>query len=359
VDANLYRVFHQHVHLQLLGAGFHRFNVRVVYRERFLAFKIGTDEAGYGPNLGPLVVTGTLWKTQDRDDDLYQLLAPCVADQPPGRNNPDKQSIAIADSKVVYRGKSIRHLERSVLATLSLVSGTVPRTLRELTRLVKRDAAGDFFENIFWLAERANKEVKLPIECSIDDIALAADRFLTQCESSEVALLAIDTEIVLPEDFNVSIVSEGNKANVLSGRTMEVVKRLLCGRDGPVLVDCDKHGGRSRYRHLIERYLTDSAVEVTKEIPEQSAYRWSGDGLEAQIRFTARGEGQLAVALASMVSKYVREVYMRAWNAYWIGHQKGLKPTKGYPEDAKRFRIDIKETQKRLGIRQEQFWRCR
>ena len=148
-----------------------------------MAFKIGTDEAGYGPNLGPLVVTGTLWKTRSCDDDLYQLLAPCVADQPPGRNNPDQDSLAIADSKVVYRSKSIRHLEKSVLTTLSLVAGTVPSTLRELTRLVKPDVTDDFFEDIFWLAEGVNEEVSLPIECSIDDIASAADRFLTQCES--------------------------------------------------------------------------------------------------------------------------------------------------------------------------------
>lgn len=324
-----------------------------------MAFKIGTDEAGYGPNLGPLVVTGTLWKTNACDDDLYKLLAPSVADQPPGRNNPDKQSIAIADSKVVYRGKSIRHLEKSVLATLSLVSGTVPRTLRDLTRLVRRDVSDDFFEDVFWLAGETSEKVKLPIECSVDEIASAADRFLTQGESSNVALLAIDTEIVLPEDFNDSVASQGNKANVLSGRTMEVVRYLLSQCAGDVLVDCDKHGGRSRYQHLIEQYLANSVVEITKESADQSAYCWSGGELDAQIRFTARGEGQLAVALASMVSKYVREVYMRAWNAYWIGHQDGLKPTKGYPQDAKRFRVDIAQTQKRLGIRHEQFWRCR
>lgn len=324
-----------------------------------MAYKIGTDEAGYGPNLGPLVVTGTLWKTGYCEDDLYQLLATCVADQPPGRNNPDENSIAIADSKVVYRSKSIRHLEKSVLTTLSLVSGTVPRTLRELTRRVKQDVKDDFFEDVFWLADGASEEVTLPMECSIDDIASAADRFLTQCETSGVSLLAIDSEIVMPEDFNDSIASQGNKANVLSGRTMEVVQRLLTQCDGNVLVDCDKHGGRSRYQHLIEQYLTDVSVQIVKESAQQSTYCWSGDGLEAQIQFTARGEGQLAVALASMVSKYVREVYMRAWNAYWIGHQEGLKPTKGYPEDARRFRIDIEETQKRLGIRHEQFWRCR
>ena len=137
------------------------------------------------------------------------------------------------------------------MTTLSLVSGTVPRTLRELTRLVKRDVTDSFFEDIFWLAEGATEEVKLPVECSIDDIASAADRFLTQCDSSDVSLLAIDTAIVLPEDFNDSIASQGNKANVLSGRTMEVVQRLLHRCEGDVLVDCDKHGGRSRYQHLI------------------------------------------------------------------------------------------------------------
>ena len=324
-----------------------------------MAFRIGTDEAGYGPNLGPLVVTGTLWKTQSADHDLYELLAPCVVDQPPRRNSPNTQSIAIADSKVVYRTKSIRHLEKSVLTTLSLVSGTVPRTLRELTRLVKRDVTDDFFEDVFWLAEGTIDEITLPIECSVDDIALAADRFLTQCESSDVALLAIEADIVLPEDFNDSIASQGNKANVLSGRTMEVVQHLLSQCSGAVSVDCDKHGGRSHYTALIERYLTARPVEIALEGVGQSAYRWCGEGLDVQIQFTARGEGQLAVALASMVSKYVREVYMHSWNAYWIGHQSDLKPTKGYPEDAKRFRIDIEQTRKRLGIRNEQFWRCR
>ncbi len=324
-----------------------------------MAFKLGTDEAGYGPNLGPLVVTGTLWKTQGCEDDLYQLLAPCVADQPPGRNNSDQLTLAIADSKVVYRSKSIRHLEKSVLTTLSLVSGTVPRTLRDLTRSVKGNVPDCFFDDVFWIADGTVDEVMLPIECSVDDITTAADRFLTQCESSSVALLAIDTEIVMPEDFNNSVASHGNKANVLSGRTMEVIDRLLGQCDGAVSVDCDKHGGRSRYKHLIEQYLTDGPVEIAKESAEQSVYRWSGGEWDAHIRFTAKGEGELPVALASMVSKYVREVYMRSWNAYWIGHQAGLKPTKGYPVDAKRFRIDIEETRKRLGIRPEQFWRCR
>ncbi len=321
-----------------------------------MPFKIGTDEAGYGPNLGPLVVTGTLWKTNGRDDDLYQLLSPCVVDRPPGRNHPDKQSIAIADSKVVYRSKSIEQLERSVLTMLSLLAGRIPRSLRELTRVVKRDVTDDFFSRVFWLADQA---VPLPVKCSVDAVGRAADRFLTQCASSDVSLLNVNAEIVLPEEFNDAIAIEGNKANMLSGCTMNVIDRLLAECEGAVLVDCDKHGGRSSYRHLIERYLTNREVLVARESGEQSVYRWLDQAVDAEIRFTARGEDQLPVALASMVSKYLREVYMRAWNGYWAQHQEGLRPTKGYPEDAKRFRQDIAQTQKKLGIRQEQFWRCR
>ena len=39
-----------------------------------MAFLIGTDEAGYGPNLGPLTICGTLWsidKDQTSGTDLY------------------------------------------------------------------------------------------------------------------------------------------------------------------------------------------------------------------------------------------------------------------------------------------------
>ena len=228
--------------------------------------------------------------------------------------------------------------------------------LRTLTRQVAPLTPNDFFENEFWLS---GTNVELPLRNSIEEIAETADAFLTQCESSGVSLCGIESAVVLPPDFNDSIEREGNKANVLSQRTLGVVAGLLEGCDGDVFIDCDKHGGRSSYGALIQNCLTDQDVRMILESANQSAYQWTADHVNATIRFTAKGEGQLAVALASMVSKYVREVYMVAWNAYWSAHQQDLKPTKGYPEDAKRFRLDIAQTQKRLGIRQEQYWRCR
>ena len=60
-----------------------------------------------------------------------------------------------------------------------------------------------------------------------------------------------------------------------------------------------------------------------------------------------------------MICKYVRELAMEQFNAFWQQHLPALKPTKGYPTDAKRFRAEITETQKQLGIPDDVLWRQR
>lgn len=50
---------------------------------------------------------------------------------------------------------------------------------------------------------------------------------------------------------------------------------------------------------------------------------------------------------------------MRALNDFWISHQPGLKPTAGYPVDAKRFKAEIAEIQRRLTIEDGLLWRER
>ncbi|MEM7455515.1 MAG: hypothetical protein AAF456_14275, partial [Planctomycetota bacterium] len=71
------------------------------------------------------------------------------------------------------------------------------------------------------------------------------------------------------------------------------------------------------------------------------------------------GESSLPVALASMVSKYVREVFMMLWNDFWQLEVPGIRPTKGYPVDAKRFKMEIETAQNSLGIEDRTIWRNR
>jgi hypothetical protein len=60
-----------------------------------------------------------------------------------------------------------------------------------------------------------------------------------------------------------------------------------------------------------------------------------------------------------MASKYLRELAMRAWNEFWCSRVAGLRPTAGYPEDAKRFKAQIAAVQAELGIDDHRVWRVR
>ena len=89
-----------------------------------MAFLIGTDEAGYGPNLGPLVISSSTWHAPDDlvDCDLYEILCDAVS-----RTSNDIGKVPIADSKQLYQpGKGLAALECglfSLFATLGVSAG--------------------------------------------------------------------------------------------------------------------------------------------------------------------------------------------------------------------------------------------
>ena len=70
-------------------------------------------------------------------------------------------------------------------------------------------------------------------------------------------------------------------------------------------------------------------------------------------------ENPLAVALASMLCKYLRELCMRQFNRFWEKHVPGLEPTAGYPVDAKRYYEAIQPAMEKLGLVEDQVWRKR
>jgi hypothetical protein len=126
---------------------------------------------------------------------------------------------------------------------------------------------------------------------------------------------------------------------------------------GPVTVICDKHGGRNHYRDLLTASFPECLVEVYAEGQKASLYRFGPPQRRVEFRFESHAEAYLPTALASMASKYLRELAMRAWNHFWCSRVVGLRPTAGYPEDAKRFRAEIATAQAELGIDDTLVWR--
>src|SRR5947209_18735452 len=80
---------------------------------------VGIDEAGYGPNLGPLVMTAAACRLPDNlaGANLWTLLRRVVR----RKAGADDDRLVIADSKVVYGpAQGLAALERGVLAVLTL-----------------------------------------------------------------------------------------------------------------------------------------------------------------------------------------------------------------------------------------------
>lgn len=312
---------------------------------------IGMDEAGYGPNLGPLVVTVTVWEVpgSPREFDLWAAMAD-VASKTPAQ---EPLKLQIADSKLVYSpGKGVAALEKSVLSALRLL-GHSPRTLTALSDHLKLEISNLKVQIPPWLIGR---DLPLPTESDTSLIGDIATKWLECCCRANVTLRAIRSEIVQPERFNALVRDCDNKALALSRLSLNLLRSVWNPEDEqPTLVICDKHGGRNRYDDLLAEILDDQMVFSVGESRERSVYRVGS----TEIRFQMKAEANFPVALASLVCKYVRELSMDAFNQFWSEHVPGVKPTAGYPLDAVRFRRDIAEAQSRLGISNDVLWRER
>jgi ribonuclease HII len=367
-----------------------------------MPFLIGTDEAGYGPNYGPLCVSATVWEVDDGIDAacLYKKLRRSVTDCV---DRAAKRKIVWADSKAVYKsGGGMDHLERGVLAALSLIDRR-PAHWHELwsnvqhspsaytaadagraapseiaasnprdslatnhhsgTITLTAEPSGAFAELPWHLDFAATLPIWLgvadgPAWMSIEALPELGDCIRESLAAAGVRLVAILCRALFPAEFN-DLVAASNKADVLSRATLGLVAdalELISG--GSVEVSCDKHGGRDYYLPLLQSHFEDW-IEVRRESSAASQYRCSSDERTVDIGFYVGGERFLPVALASMTAKYVRETAMRPFNEFWCARVDGLKPTAGYPVDAHRYRKQIAAVQRELEIDERIIWRGR
>lgn len=335
-----------------------------------MGYIVGTDEAGYAPNLGPLVISATVWSVpgEPREVDLYQLLRKAVVKAPPakprGKNasagespsrSPGPRRLLLADSKLVYRPpEGLAPLELGVLATLAL-GGQRPACWRELWQVLDRRSAGEL-DRFPW---HIDYDCGLPTAAEPEHLDRLAGRLTAEAEKAQVALLAVRSRAIFADHWN-SLTDRHNKSTALSLLTLELLSEVLAALPpAPVAVICDKHGGRNFYQPLLQQHLASHVVEVYGEGRNESIYRWGPDGCRTEVVFRVNAERYLPCAVASMTSKYLRELAMRPFNRYWAGHVPDLRPTAGYPLDAGRFKADIAAVQAALGIDDRVLWRNR
>ncbi len=321
---------------------------------------LGTDEAGYGPNLGPLVVACSAWQVPDQvePESLYGALETAVCCGPARAGD---RRLAIGDSKQLYKpGGGLACLERAVLTCLALL-GREARTWSELFTQIDQRLNGDW-DTAPW---HAAYDQPLPIDASVDGLTHLASSLASCCIERNVRLVGLEAAVLAPSQFNDEVCRCGNKAEVLSLTTLALARRMLesladdrCPASR-VQVCCDRHGGRARYAALLQHTFPDEPVIVRQETAELGVYELGFAGRHVEFRFLVGGERMLPTALASMTAKYARELAMRPFNAFWQRHVPGLRATAGYPTDAKRFREEIRTAQRKLAIADRDLWRER
>lgn len=326
---------------------------------------VGIDEAGYGPILGPLVVSAVAFevpvaimaglKDPAEGPDLWALLRASITPKPVKNN----RRLAVADSKKLYSGvnsdRGLVLLERAAL-TFYRQAFDPPESLCALLDRVCPAVAAQF-AGYPW---HGGEDLRLPVESHPDDLATQAHALAADLRARGIRFRGVCVEVLPEGHFNERVRATRNKSVVLFGLVTRLLQRVadMVG-PRPLRAWVDRQGGRVSYAQPLMTAFQDAELQVIEESPQRSGYRLERPEAPWLIRFVEKGESfHLPIALASVFSKYVRETCMIRFNRYWAGHVAGLKPTGGYYADGKRFLADIDAVIRTQCVDRDRLIRC-
>jgi ribonuclease HII len=319
-----------------------------------MAVLVGIDEAGFGPILGPMVVSSCTFLLPHHliGADLWQILRRSVG----GKSKHLAGRLLLADSKKVYsKRKGIRHLQRTVLSWLRCL-GQKPATLIELLTVLCPDCL-ERIGSYPWYKEIGGYNIIV----DEPDMAVASSVLKDDLACSGIELLKIKSCCLDVAYYNKMVGSVKNKSRVLFTAASLLIKEAFDNlSDGQLQIIVDRQGGRVRYRKTLQRMFPDMELKILSERQSSSSYELQADGKRMRLHFVVGADDRfLPVSLASMVSKYLRELLVDNINRYFADFHADLKPTAGYWKDGLRFIEDLKQNIPPVQYDSNQLIRCR
>lgn len=315
---------------------------------------VGIDEAGYGPTLGPLIVGATAWNVPPKliQADFWSVLRDCVLRG--GKRG--EWRLVVDDSKTIYnRKRGLAALERPVLA-FSRAAGMQCEKFADFLEAL--GAAPNQADPLPWYRDL---DLPLPLGGAASKFQAVADRLESVMNETGLLCRGLSAAVVTEDLFNFRVEQTRNKAAVVVEQVLRLIHAAgAAGADEDLFVYVDRLGGRADYRALLLAAFPDRHLHILDQSESCSRYRLAGARNDWYIEFSVDADKQhMPVALASMVAKYLREVLMDRFNAYWRTHYPDLRPTAGYYTDAQRFLAELGPALPRGAPPPERFIRAR
>lgn len=293
---------------------------------------VGVDENGLGPRLGPLVVTAVTLRTRSYNAQRVRVAA---------------ERAGVSDSKQTAGFGKMAAAESLALALVERLTGA---RVRSADGLIGAVALGGLIEL------RAPCPADSAPQCWREDVALPAfggdaargAEMLGALEAAGLRAERVRSEILCPGVLNEKFAAGDSKLAV----DLHAFERLLVDarRAVPGAIDalCGMVGGIRKYT---EHFGTFRAEDVTA-LAEERAFAAYSVAAIGRVRFEVDADAlHTPVAVASMVGKYVRELWMERQNRFYAALDDALPRPSGYHDPVTaRFVEGSEPLRRRLGI---------
>ncbi len=313
----------------------------------------GIDEAGLGPKLGPLVVSATAFNlplhTPDKPvPSLWEVFAQSCTHKRQAKDS----RLLVADSKIAYSATGLEGLKHTVAAFCrELRPEPLPTSLYSLLTLLQAEKDIETIAESPWFKNDLNYEIN-------DDRLNFNSSPIIDINNKEARFCHCHTCILSAKMLNRLFTQELNKSEVTLLQIGKLIQNIITTfNNHAIMIKIDKQGGRDYYAPFLSQLLDGAWIETIREGAASSLYKISD---KITVEFLPKADqNEFSVALASIFSKFLREIFMDSFNTYFSQLLPNLRATAGYPQDAKRFYQDITGLLNKDGLTKEILWRAR
>jgi ribonuclease HII len=272
---------------------------------------VGVDENGLGPLLGPLVTTAVTLE---------------VARYQPERHGNIGRELGIDDSKATAGFGQMRVAEGLALAVFERLWGHTPRDVDALFEGLLLDRPSALRGHCPSRSQAQCWSVQPALPCFGGDLA-EGRAVLVGLAARGVRLVHARSALACTGTLNRLLRAGQSRVEV----DLELMERLVIDArqktNEDVRAICGMVGGIRSYPEKM-RHLRNEQLTPRRAQNGTLAFDVAGLG---HLRFEIDADARhLPVALASMVGKYVRELWMERQNRFYRGHDDSLSDVSGY-----------------------------